>query len=130
MFEAETIGIAIDRPWLELYAAIWRPEFFQRWASGLSQGGLVADGETWRAEGPDGPIRVRFTPRNDLGVMDHWVELADGRTVSIPLRVVGNGDGALVMLTLFRRPGSSEVEHAADAAWVRRDLEALKALFA
>jgi hypothetical protein len=60
--------------------------------------------------------------------MDHWVRLDAKRTVYVPLRVIENGDGAEVMLTLFRQPGMTDEKFAEDADWVRRDLERLKAL--
>ncbi|MXP61866.1 polyketide cyclase [Roseomonas sp. M0104] len=128
MLEARTISIAIARNWRAVYEAIWRPEDFRRWASGLSQAGLRREGDTWRAEGPEGPVRIRFTPRNDFGVMDHFVDTATGPEIAVPLRVVANGEGAEVMLTLFRQPGMSAEKFAEDAAWMERDLAALRAL--
>jgi hypothetical protein len=44
----------------------------------------------------------------------------------MPMRVFANGDGAEVLLTVFRQPGTSEEKFAEDTQWVRRDLEALK----
>jgi hypothetical protein len=61
--------------------------------------------------------------------LDHTVVPAPGVEIHVPLRVVANGDaGSEVLLTLFRRPGVSDEEFAADAGWVSRDLRALKAL--
>lgn len=57
--------------------------------------------------------------------MDHWVELAD---VYVPLRVIANGEGAEMQLTLFRLPGMTSDKFEEDAEWVRRDLDALKSL--
>ncbi len=42
------------------------------------------------------------------------------------LRVIENGDGAEVMLTLFRQPGMSDEDFARDAKWITRDLRALR----
>lgn len=130
MFESRTISISIDRDWQDIYEAIWRPEDFPKWASGLAKAGLVRDGDTWHAEGPDGPIRISFTGHNAYGVMDHTVTLGDGTQVYVPLRIIRNGDGAEVALTLFRLPGMSDTQFAADVEWVTGDLRALKALFA
>jgi hypothetical protein len=128
MLHAKTISVSIARDWRELYEAIWRPETFPRWASGLSNSPLESDGDEWRAQGVEGSIRIRFTPHNEHGVMDHWVDLGGGRMVFVPLRVIANGDGAEVLLTLFRQPDMSDAKFAEDEAWVRRDLLALKAL--
>jgi hypothetical protein len=85
------------------------------------------DTQWWKAEEPDGPIRIRFSDHNEFWVMDHYVDLGDGAEVYVPMRIVRNGQGAEVLFTLFRQPGMSDAKFAADAAWVARDLIALKA---
>ncbi len=130
MLESRTISISIDRNWAEAYEAVWRPEDFPKWASGLSQAGLKRDGDVWRATGPEGELTIRFTAHNAFGVMDHYVRPEKGPEVYVPLRIIRNGEGAEVQLTLFRQPGMSDARFEADAAWVARDLEALKALLA
>ena len=128
MREARTVSVSIARRWEEVYEALWRPEDFPKWASGLSASPLVQDGERWTAAGPEGPVRIRFTGRNAFGVMDQHVDLGTGPEVHVPMRVVPNGAGAEVLVTVFRRPGMSEEAFAADAEWVLRDLRALKVL--
>ena len=128
MLEVQTISVAVDRPWQPLYEMWWRPEAFVQWASGLSQSNFRKSGECWKAEGPEGPIEIRFTAHNTFGVMDHWVDLGGGQEVYIPLRIIANGDGAEVQLTLFRQPGMSDEKFAEDQAWVKRDLLNLKHL--
>lgn len=128
MLESRTLSVLIPCNWQALYKRIWRPEHFPEWASGLSGADMSREGPVWKATGPGGTVKIRFTDHNDFGVMDHWVELADGKTVYVPLRVIANGEGAEVQLTLFRQPGMSADRFEEDAEWVRRDLEALKAL--
>src|SRR3546814_18311472 len=82
----------------------------------------------WFADGPEGPVRIRFTGHNDFGIMDHFVDVGDGQKIHIPLRVIQNDGGAEVMLTLFRQPGMDVDTFAADARWIHRDFEALNAL--
>lgn len=130
MLEARTIGVSVNREWRSVYDAIWRPEDFSRWASGLAKTPIERDGEHWKAEGPEGPIRIRFTDHNPFGVMDHWVDVGAGRDVYVPMRVVANQSGAEILFTLFRQPEMSEAQFAADAEWVARDLAALKRLLA
>lgn len=127
LFETRPITVSIARPAAEVYAFAHRPESFPKWAAGLGAG-LVRDGEDWIAHGPEGDVRVRFSPENSYGVLDHWVTLPDGIQLSIPLRVVANGDGAEVTLTLFRAPGMDDATFVRDQDWVARDLAALKAL--
>lgn len=126
-YEARAVSVSIERDWRTVYAFAQVPENFPRWASGLAQG-LQCQGETWRGMGPDGPIAIRFTPPNPYGVLDHQVTTPAGETIQCPLRVVANGDGAEVTFTLFRRTGVDQAAFEADAAWVARDLAALKAL--
>lgn len=128
MLRARTYSISIRRGWRDLYAQIWPPQFFRNWAAGLSESALRQEGDHWVAENEDGAIRIRFSPHNDYGVMDHWVTLPDGGTVHIPLRVIENGDGAEVMLTLFRQPDMDDERFAADARAINRDLATLKRL--
>jgi len=73
-------------------------------------------------------MRVEFVPANPFGVVDHWVTplAGDGSVVDVPLRVVPNGVGSEVLLTLFQQPGMSDDQYAADAALVQDDLERLK----
>jgi hypothetical protein len=128
MLEARTISISIDRNWNEVYEAIWRPEDFPKWASGLSKSSLTKHGNVWKGEGPNGPITIRFTDHNLFGVMDHYVDVGIGSEIYLPLRVIPNGDGAEVLLILFRQPGMSDEQFQADTEWVKRDLLSLKAL--
>jgi hypothetical protein len=128
MLEAETISVSINVNWRDLYDAFWRPENFPKWASGLSNSSLEKDGENWKARGPEGPIRIKFTDHNEFGVMDHWVDLGSGRVIYVPLRVIENENGADLLLTLFRRPEMTDAKFAEDGEWVKRDLLALKAL--
>ncbi len=128
MLESRTVSVSIPFDWKALYERIWRPERFAEWASGLSDADLRQEGSVWKATGSTGTVSIRFTAHNDFGIMDHRVELADGQTVYVPLRVIANGEGAEVQLTLFRRPGMTADKFEQDAEWVRRDLEALKML--
>ena len=127
LFETRPITVSIARPAAEVYAFSWRPESFPKWAAGLGAG-LTPDGDRWVAHGPDGDVHVRFSPQNPYGVLDHWVTLPDGTEISIPLRVVANGDGAEVTLTLFRVPGMDDATFARDQGMVAADLAKLKAL--
>lgn len=59
--------------------------------------------------------------------MDHWVHPDQGAEIYVPMRVIANGPGALVEFTLFRQPGMTKEKFQADADWVARDLQALRA---
>jgi len=74
-----------------------------------------------------GEIAVRFTPPNDLGVLDHAVTLPGGEVVYNPLRVIPDGDNRCeVVFTLRRRVGMSDAGFGDDVAAVSDDLATLK----
>ena len=73
-------------------------------------------------------VKVRFVERNPFGVLDHYVRVDSGPEVYMPMRVFPNGEGAEVLITVFRQAGVSDEKFAEDTHWVRRDLEALKTL--
>ena len=107
MLESRTIGVSIQKEWRAVYEFARRPENFARWASGAA-GSLRREGDDWVADGPDGRAILRFAERNDLGVLDHWVILASGVEIYMPVRAVPNGSGCEVTVTLFRQPGMSD----------------------
>jgi hypothetical protein len=59
--------------------------------------------------------------------MDHHIQLGDGQKVYVPMRVIPLANHeSLVVFTLFRQPGMSDYQFAADADWVRQDLQRLE----
>lgn len=123
--EVRHVSVSIERPPEEVYRFTANPENLPRWARGLS-GSILKVGDEWIADSPMGKVRVRFVERNDLGVLDHDVTLPSGDTVRNPMRVVANAAGSEVVFTLFRRPGMTRAQLAADAAAVEKDLRALR----
>lgn len=127
MSPLRTLSVSIARPADEVYRFVADPLNLPCWAEGL--GGAVrktADG--WIVDTPNGPLDLRFAPQNDFGVLDHWVIVKPGDVVYVPMRVIANGAGSEILLTLLRMPGMSDAAFAADAAQVQRDLERLKRL--
>lgn len=124
--EARHVSVSIERNAAQAYAFLAVPENFLKWASGLAASMKKVGGE-WVAQTPEGPAKVRFSEFNAHMVLDHWVELASGERIHIPLRVLPNADGCELVLTVFRR-GRSDAELAADVEWVTKDLRAAKAL--
>lgn len=125
--ESQTLSVRIERPWRAVYDFIAEPASFAAWAKGLGQS-LRQVGARWVVQTPQGEMDVRFTPKNDFGILDHTLAAPGGTEIHVPLRVIANGDGCEVMLTVFRLPNMSDDAFAADAAAVRRDLQALKTL--
>lgn len=126
-FPVHHVSVSVLLPPVEVYEFVSNPENLPRWAKGLSGSIRQVDGE-WIADSPMGKVKVRFAGRNELGVLDHDVVLASGESFHNPMRVVANGDGAEVVFTLYRRPGTDDAAFAADARTVEEDLWALKRL--
>ena len=125
---ARTLHVSIAALPADVYAFIADPRRLPQWATGLGTTPTPLPDGTWRVETPAGPMRVAFAPPNDFGVVDHLVTpLAGGDPgVDVPLRVLPNGSGSEVLLTLFQQPTMSDAQYAADAALVQADLTRLK----
>lgn len=128
MLPSQTISLTIPRNWVDLYETIWKPDYFPKWASGLTQSELEQEGNAWKANGPNGAIKIRFTDHNAFGVMDHFIDTGFGKEVYVPMRVIANEEGAEVAITVFRQPLMSDEKFAQDVEWVKRDLHTLHTL--
>ena len=124
---AATLSVTVNHFLEQAYLFLKEPENFPKWATGLSSGVTLENGK-WFGSAPQGRVEITFSEANPYGVLDHWVKLPNGEELFVPLRVIANGSGCEVMLTVFRRPDSSDEEFARDQDWVRRDLLALKDL--
>jgi len=125
--ESQVVTVHIVKPLAMVAAFLADPLNMNHWASGLGHS-LRQENGKWLADGPEGPVRIRFSPPNAFGIADHWVEVAADIVVYVPLRAIAHGEGTDVQLTLLRLPGMSDAKFAEDADWIRRDLEALKNL--
>jgi len=121
------ISVSIRRAAQDVYDFVAAPQNLAAWASGLGQSPALVNGE-WVAQTPQGLVRIRFVERNAFGVLDHWVYPAVDNAIYIPMRVIANGDGCELVFTMLRAPRMSDEKFEADAAWVMRDLNALKNL--
>jgi polyketide cyclase/dehydrase/lipid transport protein len=126
-FQVRHVSVTIDRPASAVYAFMSNGENLVRWATGLGSA-YERDGDDWLVQGPDGLVRARLPKANEFGVVDHTVTLPTGVTVHIPIRVIPNGEGATVSVTLLRLDGASDEKFDADARWVERDLATLKSV--
>lgn len=124
---SRNLSVSINRDAKDVYNYVRVPENFPRWASGLGKSLKKIDGE-WIAETPEGPVKVKFTERNEFGVLDHWVNPKPGLLIYIPMRAIANGSGCELIFTLFRLPDMTDEKFSADAEWVMRDLTTLKSL--
>lgn len=120
------VSQVIKCPVAQVYDFAANPENLPRWAAGLSRGAVERVGDTLLVDSPMGRVIVRFTARNDLGVLDHDVTLPSGETVNNPVRVLAHPDGAEVLFTI-RQIDLSDDEFDRDTRMVAEDLERLRA---
>jgi len=123
---SRTLTTPISRSAASAYAFMADATNLPLWAGGLAKSVRPGGDGDWIVETPGGEARVRFAEKNGFGVLDHVVTLADGTEVGVPMRVVPNGGGCEVMLTVFRQPSMTDAGFEGDLALVRADLAALK----
>jgi hypothetical protein len=115
----------VGRPAAEVYGFAADPAHLARWAPGLGHSVEQVAGR-WFVDTPAGRARLDFAPRNDLGVLDHYLTMDSGEVIYVPMRVIADGDGSEVVLTVRRRPGMTDAEFMADGDAVAADLARLK----
>lgn len=125
--EARTITVRIDRPFATVLDFLADPTNWNEWAFGLGKN-IRQSKDGWIADSGGGSARIRFTPRNNFGVVDHTVIRSSGQRVYVPMRLIVNGSGCELLFTLFREPNMSDTQFDSDAEFVQRDLNRLKSL--
>lgn len=123
---AQTLSISIACPPSQVYEFVSDPANLPRWAGGLCKAARPAGGR-WLLDTPAGELAFRFAPSNSLGVLDHFIG-EPGDEVYVPARVIANGEGSELLLTLFQTPAMPDSAFAADARLVEQDLAKLKRL--
>jgi hypothetical protein len=121
------VSTVIHRSPHDVYEYAAEPDNLPRWAAGLTDAPVRRDGDALVTESPMGSIRMTFAPRNDYGVLDHWVTLPSGETTYNALRVIEHPDGAEVIFTL-RQLDMSDADFERDASLVAADLERLRGI--
>lgn len=131
MRRLETASIWIERAAAEVYDFLARPESYANWSNVLGPVFRQISPLEWIAEQPTvgvRPLVLRFTARNELGVLDHRV-FRDGALVRyVPMRVIEAGDGAILTYGLFVAESATDEQVVSELEWVRADLETAKVL--
>lgn len=125
MYPSRMVNVSIDHPPEQVYDYIYDLRHFPTWATSFCQS-MEVQGELGQMMTPEGPAQIRFTARNHLGVLDHWVKPQGGEEIHVPMRVVPNGAGSEVIFTLYQLPGVSDEAFSRDAGQVLQDLQSLK----
>lgn len=125
LHEARTVSVSIAAPPGTVYEYVSNPLNLPNWAFFDT---VVRSGDRWLATSSAGDADVSFAPANDYGVLDHVVKPAAGGEVSMPVRVMPNGDGSELIYTVFRPEVYTDEEYDRDVATVKKDLQTLKSL--
>jgi hypothetical protein len=125
VLSSHTVTVSIDCPPITVYNFVSNSDNLPKWAGGLCQS-VRKSGADWIVETTQGPMKIRFAPKNDFGVLDHYVSPPSGVEVYVPMRVVPNGSGSEVIFTAYRPPEMTDEKFAEDIALVERDLGTLK----
>jgi hypothetical protein len=109
----------------DVYAYASDPRNLAEWAPGLGRNVVEVDG-LWYLESDSGRLQVVFAPRNEFGVLDHWVTQPDNTVVYVPFRVIAWDVHSEVVFSLRRDAQMSDAEYDRDAGLVLADLLRLK----
>jgi len=123
--QSRHLSETIERPAADVYEFVSDPANIPRWAQGLATAVENVDGRWLLGTGAD-RATVAFAERNTFGGVDHEVTLPSGEVVHVPMRVVPNGDGGDVVLTVRRQPGMTDADFDRDSGLVQADLGRLK----
>ena len=121
------LSCVIRRDPQTVYDCASDPGHLSQWAHGLAEADVHPDGEDLLMRSPMGEVRVRFVPKNGLGVIDHDVILPSGITVTNPMRVLVHPEGYEVVFTV-RQIDLTDEEFDRDCRMVEEDLARLKAI--
>ncbi|WP_157256053.1 SRPBCC family protein [Pelomonas sp. Root1217] len=131
--EIKIVSETVAAPAHEVYEFASQRENLHLWASGLASADIEQEGDHWVVtDSPMGRIQIRMAPRNDFGVLDHDVTTPDGVTTHNAFRVTPVDEGSALTFVVLRMAGAGagagDEDFERDAAHVRKDLRALKAL--
>jgi hypothetical protein len=125
MTESRTVSISIRRRPEDVYEYLADPANFPEWSVFIKE--IKKEENEWIATTPEGTVRIRFTPRNEFRILDHYVTVSPQLQVYVPMRVLVNPENdSEVIFTVFRLPGMSDEQYNDDIGMVLTDLAGLK----
>lgn len=127
MMKSRTMNTSINSNPQIVYDFVSNLENLPRWVSNTFPSIKEVNGE-WVVDTSQGQNKVMLAERNNFGILDHYVKLTSGVEVYVPMRVVKNGDGSEIMLTVFQTLEMTDERYAEDIKTVEKDLNHLKTI--
>jgi hypothetical protein len=127
MMKSKTLNISIKSDPKTVYEFISNLENLPKWAPSTFPSIKEVNGE-WLVDTPHGQNKVMLTEKNNFGILDHSVKLVSGAEVYVPMRVLRNGTGSEVLLTIFQTTELTDEAFIQDIKMVERDLNHLKTI--
>ena len=127
LLKSKTVSVSINCNPKKVYEFVSKPENLPKWAKMFCRSIKKSNGK-WIAETPQGPVKVRFTGKNNFGVLDHYVNPGPGVEVFVPMRVVPNASGSEVLFTVYQPGDMSDEKNAEEIGWVKQDLNNVKSI--
>ena len=129
MHSMTTVGVSIARDYDFVYDFLATPKNLFTWADELGTAFHPEGPLDWVAEAPvaiDGPVTIRFSPRNIHGVLDVMALKAGIVVFQAPVRLMRNGAGCELTIGVWHRVEDGEAKRLSDVEWARSDLLTLK----
>lgn len=122
---AEHISLYIDCHPAQVYEFLCAPENISQWSRDLN--GPVEQVENgWIFDSSQGPVKVCFSLRNEFGVLDYSLTFTSGEVYQLPMRVLPNGCGSELVMTIWIADGTSHQDFLRYKQMVKEDLIAIK----
>ena len=120
--KSKTLTVSIDCSPKKVYAFVSNAKNLPKWAKTFCKS-VKKTGRQWLMNTSLGPLKLRFAPKNNLGVLDHFIKPPKGQDIVVPMRVISNGKTSEVVFTLFQRPGMTDADFYRDIGMVQQDLK-------
>jgi hypothetical protein len=127
-YRSRHISITVEKPFADVYAFMSNPTTIPHWSSGIGHSFELVGPHEWTGETSTGLVTVFFSAPNESGILDHRIVPDGSEALFVPMRVVPNGTGSEVIITLFQWPGLSDAYFERDAETTSKDMLTLKRL--
>jgi hypothetical protein len=121
----KTLTVSIECEQRAVYRFVSNPDNLPLWAKTFCRSIRKKKG-AWVADTPGGKVTIEIAGRNHFGILDHYLVRSAGTEVFVPMRVISNGSGSEVIVTVFKRRGMKNEQFSKEIRRVRKDLKALK----